>query len=329
MVLLFKEIFVLIIIPFSFALILPYSSPIFKLNYPLIYGLYDVKPEWLALIFFLVGSIPGAFIDFIYEKKYRWNRDLSPDISHFIQSEKETTINEYLFLSKIILIEIFIILIITVLYYAIPVSLKNQSIIIQAVLGDHFYWTQFTLSVTIYWIFFLLLPTYVNRNFQFYLARMSMQVVADNSDKLEKFRYLIIALNSYNKYIKRNVKLEFDTAKVYARIISRDDKKEVLNQLLASFEVDFSFEDGKLRPIKVVRSPIKVVKSPFKLVRSKPIDDKLRPISCLSKIANLPSSESFLIQEKLTTSAKEMAKLLATIIPVLIGVLQFILPFFK
>jgi hypothetical protein len=64
-------------------------------------------------------------------------------------------------------------------------------------------------------------------------------------------------------------------------------------------------------------------------VRIKPIDDLLKPITCLSKIANLPTSESFLKQEKLTTNIKEMIPMLAAIVPIVYTILQLILSFFK
>jgi hypothetical protein len=61
----------------------------------------------------------------------------------------------------------------------------------------------------------------------------------------------------------------------------------------------------------------------------KTIDDPLKPINFLSEIANLQSSESLLIQKKLATIAKEVVLTLAAIIPVVIAILQFILPILK
>jgi hypothetical protein len=122
-----------------------------------------------------------------------------------------------------------------------------------------------------------------------------MNVVERKKDGVEKIRYLIIALNSYNKFLKRNLGLEFDNARVCSRIVSSNDKNQTLNSVVTSFKTN----------------------------------DKLNPINCLSSIGNLPSAEQFLTQKQLSTRIKDMATFLAAVVPVMITILQLLFQYFQ
>ena len=215
-------ILVLIIIPFSFALLLPLSSPYFKLKSPFISG----RGQWDGFILFMLSATPGFIISGVYKEKLR---DFV--FKDFVKSDDETAVNEYRYITTIIYIEIFVILLLTIFYYIIPVSIKDQIPILPLVLGDGFYWTQSTLTWSVYLGFLAILPTYLSRNFRFYFARKSIMVAADKKDEVKKIRYLMIALNSYNKFIKRNLQLEFDKAKVCSRILSSEDKNKDIDPL--------------------------------------------------------------------------------------------------
>jgi hypothetical protein len=78
----------------------------------------------------------------------------------------------------------------------------------------------------------------------------------------EKISHLVDGLSSYNKYLKRNFDLEFDDTRVVSNIISSSDK----NQKMKTIEEFFTDNP----------------------------DDKLKPVNCLSTLANLKSEEQFL-----------------------------------
>ena len=256
------------------------------------------------------------------------------NLSSFRKSDDETTVNEFRYITNFAYVGIIVSIIVTgvflFIFYAIP--WKNML-------------PQISSNWLILWIFLavilpLLFAAYISlttirrppdsRNeFEFHFARKSMMVFdrivrEDRKDEVKKFQFLMIALEWYNKFIKKNLKLEFDSAKICSSILSRVDKKQALDELVGSFEIDYKH---KLDPndMELLKTQDRKVynllkEQPDKLdpiiqVRIKPINDPLKPINCLSKIADLPSSESFLTQKKLTTTIKEMALIFGPIIP--------------
>lgn len=65
-----------------------------------------------------------------------------------------------------------------------------------------------------------------------------------------------------------------------------------------------------------------------KIVESFRGNDKFKPVNCLSEIGNVQTPEQFLVKKKLWTTIKEVGTFLSIVIPLLIAVLQFILPYF-
>jgi hypothetical protein len=135
----------------------------------------------------------------------------------------------------------------------------------------------------------------VRKDFQFYIAKMSAHVLGKSSDEDERMRFLRIALNSYDKFIERNLQLEFDVAKILAMIIANDDKKTKITKIVKSFE-------GA---------------------------DKFNPVISLSEIGRIKDSEPILVKKRIWTTAKEVGTFLAVIIPVLVTVVQLILSYVK
>jgi len=133
---------------------------------------------------------------------------------------------------------------------------------------------------------------FLKKDFQYYIAKMSVHVSDETDDGNKKIRFLGIALNSYNEFIERNLQLEFDTAKVFSVILTHD-KTEKIKELIESFKSE----------------------------------DKFKPITPLSEIGLSQNSEQFLVKKRIWTSIKEVGTFLAVIIPVLIAVLQLIIPF--
>jgi hypothetical protein len=126
---------VLIIIPFSIALLLPFSSPYFQLRSP--FG-FDYPKAWefksiTEYVYtygrFWVALIPGLVITLYYNRRYI--------LKQFLETEDETVVNEYQYITRILYTEIFLIITLTIFYYTIPISLKN--IYLWPVLGNGFY----------------------------------------------------------------------------------------------------------------------------------------------------------------------------------------------
>jgi hypothetical protein len=130
----------------------------------------------------------------------------------------------------------------------------------------------------------------VRKDFQFYIAKMSVHVMGKTEkDEDKRMRFLGIVLNSYDNFIKKNLRLEFDTAKVFSMILTSKDKDKKMKEIVESFNGD----------------------------------DKFKPVTCLSE-GSVKNSEPFLVKKRLWTTIKEVGTFLAVIIPVIIAVAQLI-----
>jgi hypothetical protein len=157
-------------------------------------------------------------------------------------------------------------------------------------LGDGFYFLQGTLTFTLYLVFFPLLPSYVDRHFRYRFAKTCMNVVEKKKDEVSKIYYLILGLNSYNKFLKRNLKLQFDDAMVCSKIISSSEKNKSLNLITESFKDS----------------------------------DKL--ISCLFNVVKLSDKDQFLVKKRLGDKIKDTVTILTAIIPIVISIVQLMFP---
>ncbi|MGB7558614.1 MAG: hypothetical protein WBM37_08875, partial [Nitrososphaeraceae archaeon] len=104
----------------------------------------------------------------------------------------------------------------------------------------------------------------------------------------------IKATKLYDKYLRRTLNLEINNAKkIYSKILADPNlnKDESMRQISESFESN----------------------------------DKLEPIKSLSKILNIKDTDTFLVDESIGKKIKDMAIFFATIIPVTVTVIQFLL----
>jgi hypothetical protein len=287
----------LIIIPFILALLLPSVFPILKIGNvfspeywtELMQVFLVTTPTGISAIglSFNLSIAPGYVFAFYYGSKY----GLPGTNKYFDRKRARIMINEYEFINRVLFAEIFILIVITILFYSL--SDQQKQTYLWPIFGNGFHLLQLTLMFTIYSIFFYLLPSYLRRDFRFYFARKCIAEAKIKDDPVVMINYLIAGLSSYNKYLKRNLNLQFDDIRVSSNIAtSSDDKKRIVNT------IDASFGDN----------------------------DKLKPANCLSTFSNLEPKQQFLVKKQLSTRIKEIGTFLAAIIPVLIAVLQLTFP---
>jgi hypothetical protein len=133
----------------------------------------------------------------------------------------------------------------------------------------------------------------LHKDFRFYYARGCLRFMSKESDQTNKFYYFVMAINSYDKYLKRNLKLQINSIdNIYSKIMS-----------------DPNIEKCKL---------IKLVGEAFEN------NDKLEPIKCMSDFLGIRDTEHFLIKEPIVDKIKGWASFLAVIIPVIISIIQLI-----
>jgi hypothetical protein len=130
------------------------------------------------------------------------------------------------------------------------------------------------------------------RDFRYYYARGCFQVSQDQNES-EKMTYLNRALNSYDKYLKRNLKLQIsNTAKITSKIISDAAREQ--------YDITASISHAFLH------------------------DNKLKPIEYMLNLMDLKKTENFLVKELMLNKIKESGTFFAAIIPVIISIIKLI-----
>jgi hypothetical protein len=129
-------------------------------------------------------------------------------------------------------------------------------------------------------------------NFRFYFARECFRVSYAKRDGVEKIKYLVLGLNSYNVYLTKKLKLRMNNVIICSKIIfnSSVDKNEAIRLIAGAFESE----------------------------------DKLNPIRCLSTLLKVKESEQLLMKEQITDKVKEIGALLIPVITITISIFDLI-----
>ena len=88
----------------------------------------------------------------------------------------------------------------------------------------------------------------LRKEFRLYFAKGRLTIASEKQDDIEKMKYLIWGLNSYNSYLRRHLKLEIqDPKRIYSKIsnLSYLEKNKVINSLVNAFE------SSKLQPLVI------------------------------------------------------------------------------
>jgi hypothetical protein len=135
------------------------------------------------------------------------------------------------------------------------------------------------------------------KEFRFYFAKGCCEIISKSSrteDDVHNIKYLFLILDSYNKYLRRNLKFEIrDINKIYSLILyaTEEEKNKVINSVCDSLEANR-----------------------FKLAR------------LLSRIHKVPESELF-VRLSLLQQLKAVGALLVVAIPIVISVIQSVIQF--
>jgi hypothetical protein len=127
------------------------------------------------------------------------------------------------------------------------------------------------------------------KEFRFYFSKACLRVILYKEEDFDKFVYLILALESYNKYLRRRSKYyvnDNDIKKLYFKYVraTNEEKDVMINSLLEAFEYGGT-----------------------------------KPITCISTIIEVPEKEGFLTRESVGQRLKLIGSLLAAAIPILIS----------
>lgn len=128
------------------------------------------------------------------------------------------------------------------------------------------------------------------REFRFYLARGYCRISSEKHNNFDKIRYLLLSLDSYNKYLVRKTKFGIKNIdNIFSGIIHSDAGKN--DELIKSINLRLAGEGHDLAIY-------------------------------LSEIYKVPDAEQFLIKEGLVQKLKVVAAFLAAAIPIVVSIIQ-------
>jgi hypothetical protein len=129
------------------------------------------------------------------------------------------------------------------------------------------------------------------KDYRFYYAKACFGIVSTKVEKSDKINCIILALNSYNKYLKRNIKLQISNIKdIYSKILIDPavEKNETIISISKAFESN----------------------------------DKFEPLRNLLNSLDTQNVERFLTEESIWDKTKEIGTFLVAVIPVLISIIE-------
>lgn len=129
------------------------------------------------------------------------------------------------------------------------------------------------------------------KDYRLYFAKGCCKIISEKRDCLEKMRYLRLLLASYDKYLKRRLKVGLDEKKIYSIILYKnpEERNQIINSICESLE-----------------------------------GDRLSLAKYLSSIHKVPDSE-FYIQESFLQQLKPIGIFLATAIPIIISMVALLM----
>lgn len=129
------------------------------------------------------------------------------------------------------------------------------------------------------------------KEFWLYFARGCCTIISKSEDCTVKMNYLVLALDSYNKYLRRIFKFEIkDIQKIYSKLLSSktEEKANIIESISASLE-----------------------------------EGKLELATYLLKLSKIPETELF-IREPFTQKIRKGMTVIAVTVPIVIAITQLI-----
>jgi hypothetical protein len=178
-------------------------------------------------------------------------------------------------------------------YYVSPENetrITNTSYVPVYIISPIFY-----LQVVIAWIsfagFLRIVTQSTKREFRFYFAKACCKIISEKENEFDKMKYLLLLLDSYNRFLYRNIKMGINSIEEIYSIIYYKDTKE-RNQIIG-------------------------------LICGCLEDEKLKLAKYLSSIYQIPDSK-FYVREPFAQRMKLIGTILATMIPIIISTLALL-----
>jgi hypothetical protein len=236
-------------------------------------------------IFFPIPLLSTCLLYGFYPLRYHTN-------DYFKKKGPKNAIAEYSFVKNILYIGIPLMVIFGSIHYVISTpdlttTLNSQplSFALYAIVYSSQISLQYSVTAAALWMFSQL----IKKDFRYYLAKAYIESVPHNDDDTRKMNLLIMAVNSYNKYLVKLLRLQINTLRVYYAFVNS-------NGLIGDH-----------------------IQSLFEAFNT---NDKLMPARCMSQITNVQKPEEFFAKESLSTKIVTWGALVGTILPIAISIFQ-------
>ena len=216
---------------------------------------------------------------------------------YFVKRGFESAVSEFELVRKILYVAIPLLIFFTVIEFLKPLIEQFVSEEVVAMFTENivFYSARGFLFLTVLAGLLKAVFALSRKRFRLYFAKGCLSIAKNSNDEVEKMEYVIKALNSYNSFLKRHIKLEInEIKKIYSKIttLPSKEKSDTVNRIIKSFESG----------------------------------DTLEPVRYLSSLHD-NKTESFLTEEPLEQKIKLQVTYAAGIIPVILTVIQSVINF--
>jgi hypothetical protein len=135
----------------------------------------------------------------------------------------------------------------------------------------------------------------VRKEFRFYFAKACFLIMSKGKDDYKKIKYFLMGLNSYNRYLRRKLRLEVeDIRKIYSKFVFAEtaEKQEIIKSVCESVEADGIYTTNILKLAMY-----------------------------LSSLSKIPETELF-VETATLQKLKPIGALLAAVIPIIISAIE-------
>ena len=216
---------------------------------------------------------------------------------YFVKRGFESAVSEFELVRKILYVAIPLLIFFTVIDLLKPLIEQFVSDDIVSMFTENivFYSARGFLFLTVLAGLLKVVFALSRKRFRLYFAKGCLAITKNSNDEVEKMEYLIKALDSYNSFLKRHIKLEInEIKKIYSKIttLPSKEKSDTVSRIIKSFESG----------------------------------DTLEPVRYLSSLHD-NKTELFLAEETLQQKIKLQVTYAAGIIPVILTIIQSVINF--
>jgi hypothetical protein len=236
-------------------------------------------------IFFPIPLLITCLLYGFYPLRYHTN-------NYFNKKGPKNAIAEYSFVKNILYIGIPLIIvfgsinyILTTLDLTTTLNSHPLSLALYAIVYSSQTALQYSVTAAALWMFSQL----IKKDFRYYLAKAYIGSVLQNDEDTKKMNLLIMAVNSYNKYLVQLLRLQINTLGVYYALVKSNGLiGDHIQSLFEAFDCN----------------------------------DKLMPARYMLQIMNVQKPEEVFVKESLSTKIVTWGTLAGTILPIAISIFQ-------